>query len=116
MLGAYFVGPRPSMGSSIGEFTVNNATYTGWSPTTTSVCTFSRCFTGTTGATTCACTQVTNYAEIHAVKSLAVTFGAYTEGFSAGIPTVSYETVTYAGTATHVAAMTWNAGVDNLPQ
>ncbi|HSN30592.1 MAG TPA: hypothetical protein VLT45_30105 [Kofleriaceae bacterium] len=116
VLGWHFAPPRPSPGSSIGEFTVNNATYTGWNPTTKSVCTASRCFTGTTGVTKCACTQVANYAEIHALESLQVNFGAYAEGWSAGIPNVSYEAVSYADTATHVPAMSWNAGTDNLPQ
>jgi hypothetical protein len=104
-------------GVYIGEYNVNGETYTGFNPQEGSAtCYQKRCHLTTTGATVCGCTAIYKYTEVRAVKSLSLTFGAFDEQLSTGISTTALVPADYAAANLAIAAKTWNAGTDVLPQ
>jgi hypothetical protein len=114
----YLAPPRAGLTSSIGEFSLNYVTYTGWNPTAgPKTCSHSTCRLLSSGDPLCTCTTGTAYSEYRALQSMSVSFGAYTQQYTSATSTAAFEPVAaYASSAVHVPAMTWNAGTDTLPQ
>ena len=117
VLNWYLAPPRDGVHGSIGEFTLNNLTYTGWSPWNTfTACTHTLCKQTPQGVI-CGCNASATYAEMRALESMSVAFPAFGEQLTtASNATVSPEAPAYAAAALAVPAMGWNAGTDNLPQ
>jgi hypothetical protein len=105
-------------GVSIGEYNVNGEIYTGWDPQPgPSVCYMKRCHvSSTTGQTICGCSSINTYTEVRAVKSLTLSFGAFDEQLATGISENALVPADYAAANLAIAAKTWNAGTDVLPQ